>query len=1155
MKCPKCEHNVSENDLSCPSCHKILKLKCPQCSTISKKNICPECDYTMLSKCFKCKRLNPTTQSNCSKCGMNIVASIALKEATISEFAVLGLEIVNFEVIKRAFDSKKTLKQFKDNLYNIIKGQSMDSKVRVQEMGNILIIRFCKDESFKTSSFSAVNFALNISQLITEINKKLHELKKVYLKIKINLTKGDLSDNNMNYEAGRSVEVIYGSEKANQIFGNIQILVDSFVYKSTRKKYPYQSLSSVFVKDEMITFYQLLVNKILKVPEDQEDSECAKLPSIQDFEVEEEVDDNLPIINLTEKKCTFIKLKPDEVLEAIKNIINNRWANPIINVKGNYASGKLNNINFSKFSSELEGISILKFCCTKRSRFYPFGLFRDIIKSFYGINEYEIFSKSKSHKIASKLQRNNSLFNDSIFLNENQSNNPDEIRFKFFEEVANFFKAINKKVLFVIEDFENIDRGSIDLFKYLIEGNFLGNAGFLISCDSDFYLHRHIYKLISQPNFYELELKLCSNKEIIKTYRKKLKEIEKTFFFRKIVENMKGSKFYFTQSLEYLVENDILSYNSGIYNLKQNKMIVIPPSLDELVKKRLSSFIFLDEIFKLYVMILLLGNEVPVSTLKLLNVNDLEANLECLENRNLIYINNFKIVKVKNYNLYKDNLLSLLEKEKLTEIAEYLCSTVISTIDSPHPASAECYEYAGHKKQAFALWNQMSDIDLLLGDFAAYINCCMKYLNLIEDAIEENEEDKSVEVLKLEIYEQISVLLYKHYPEKIFSYLETLVENAEDFEDDKRIKNLSNIMVQSCLLSGNYKSALEYIGKIISRTQASSFNPSHRNFNLSYYLTNLVKLEIYFNLGKLEECIELGDEIFKPIQSADIKMFLPQDFSPKKFKDSLKETLILLSIARIMQLKTDTVSKIKEYAIFCAEDNAVFDVLIATYHLIMGSKIELDQNQGGSFNLQERIIYFIYKMLEYIEEGYWEEAGNIAHLAKKFAVDTNIHQASLFLDLIIGFSYKKIGNFKKAQQIYYDILKLSGEKGLLNVTILNWYFLAQIELEQGNSNVALGILNKAISTIEKDQNVSNLFTLNFKFLLAQVFITMNEFEKAVYCANHSLEIAAKYNLNNKIPTCADLLVKLYEALSENEEDKRKLAHYQDKINKLSPLCR
>lgn len=107
MNCPKCGTKLNEHDLNCPNCKKVIRLKCHVCGQITTKKICPSCGTVLINKCYKCGRLNPAQLENCPSCGLNIEASIGLREAIIENFAALTIQLGGMEELKTIFKNEK----------------------------------------------------------------------------------------------------------------------------------------------------------------------------------------------------------------------------------------------------------------------------------------------------------------------------------------------------------------------------------------------------------------------------------------------------------------------------------------------------------------------------------------------------------------------------------------------------------------------------------------------------------------------------------------------------------------------------------------------------------------------------------------------------------------------------------------------------------------------------------------------------------------------------------------------------------------------------------------------------------------------------------------------------------------------------------------
>ena len=911
MICPKCKTPISDKDLICPNCKKVIRLQCPVCKNITKNTVCEKCGTVLLNKCYKCGKLNSTTFENCPKCGLNINASIGLRESVIEEFAVLTVEVTNFDDIKNAFKSDKITNQFKTNLYTLIRKNAAQKKLRVQFIDDTYIIRFCKDYSFLESCKSAVDFSIFVSQTVSEINRKLFDAKGVELKVQMAVQKRDVYSKPSEYKSGLNINVVYSSSGKGHLFNNTEVVVDSYIYQQTKTLYPYQSLSAVFVKNQMIMFFELVLHKIIQQETETEktvDVSKVKLPKNVDFEPEEEVDDE-NLINFDSLNCTFIKTRQDTLLEELAKIAEKQITNPIISIRSTDRNGKLSLVETQQLEKIFEGSRIVRFSCSKNNKYNAYGLFKQMLLAYRGIDGLTLLLNPEMIDAVSADIHIQEIFKMRI----KEQVHPEDLRYSYFESFTNFSTSIPDKTIFVIDDFEYTDEGSLEIIKYLCENNKLGNVGFLLSCGTEFSLHRKIYKLMTAVNYFDVEIKPSSNKKIVASNLAAIKNIKDTFFFEKVLENTKGSYFYFNTALKYLTDNGILKFAENKYNVSNDRMLVLPKDLDELIQKRIAHLKTKDNAFELFGSILLLGERSQFANLHKLEIKNDVKILKYLEEKRFIKIIDDKEIFVENYNLYDKNFVACCEPEQLRLIAQNILEKIYLEESIPNSNKAKLLEYAKLKKEAFAQWHALAMISSQSGDFCAYLNCTNKFLSLVDNVID-SETDRTVEQVKMDVYSELASLMYKYYPDKIRNFLEVLLENLETQNDDQRIKEASNRLVQSCLISGNYNNALEYIGKIISRTPRSSFDPDDEDFNLNYFLVNLVTLEIYFNLGRLNECIELGDELFKYIDLSTITdNVLPEGFSKKQFEEALCDAMFFICISRMILLKKDRVDVLIDF--------------------------------------------------------------------------------------------------------------------------------------------------------------------------------------------------------------------------------------------------
>ena len=103
------------------------------------------------------------------------------------------------------------------------------------------------------------------------------------------------------YHAGLNINLMYNAGNKPHLFNNIQVLADSYIYQALKTKYPFQSLSALYVKKHMVMFFELVLSKLINLEEKEENS-ALELPKRVDFIPEEEENDE-KLIDFSRKKC------------------------------------------------------------------------------------------------------------------------------------------------------------------------------------------------------------------------------------------------------------------------------------------------------------------------------------------------------------------------------------------------------------------------------------------------------------------------------------------------------------------------------------------------------------------------------------------------------------------------------------------------------------------------------------------------------------------------------------------------------------------------------------------------------------------------------------------------------------------------------------
>ena len=1165
MECPKCGYEIDERTTVCPNCKKVLKVVCPVCKTINKTNTCKKCGYVILTKCNRCGKINLTGNHTCKKCGLDLEKSVILNESNTDDFVSLIIDFPNLGEMHQLLGSARLFNKFKDNLDRIIDTAAKGARTRRQIINKLYVIRFNREYTFNSSAHNAVETAIKILTEITKMNYRLTNRKNASTRCNMMMVKRTINDNPNDTNTAFNINLIHNAQdKRSKVLGAFQLLADSYVEKALGSDYKFETLSSSIVNGEMVTLSEIDVSKLLVInyEELEEHDEEAQIPNfVQNMLIEQDKLDgaalsklekpidpdaiyDIETIDFSEIKCEFIRTENIDVFYHVaskmqsvpKGIVAIR-TDPLYVPYSVKLLSAINDLGIYK--------NIITVTCYDEMKYSPYSFFRNLVSAIF---EYTVSQKlfaQNDFSIFNSIDTDG-MIKDLITFKQRNLDAPQDTRYEYFDIFLTLLQAIPNTLIF-IENFEKIDTSSYDVLKYLFESFEELDISYLIQYSKDFNLHKDMHFLVTKPYYTEITLKPTPFEKMVAENKEYYRDIMDTFYFQRIAKYSFGSILFLDIAIQYLIESGVFEATDDSIQLVNPKTIIIPSSLNKLIRRRLNLLQDYPDAIKFLATCIILGPRIDQDTINSLGYSNIGDILEKLTDMGYIYFYN-NCMYFANYNLIRDNLLTTLDSTVLKNIADELFDKVFDD-SMPSPEKAYLYDLMNDYKSAFLEWEKLAKINLSLGDFNAYLNCADKILNILD--LNKNEEaQEDIDKYKLELYSNIATNMFEFVPEKTFALAEKTLSNLEKTTDTDKIINLCNKLIQGCLQVGNYTHALELTHKVLALLPNSSIDPGTTNFNKYFFLMTIVHVEILFNIGAWEDCLDVGYSVLNVMNQANLEIMKPDYMSVEQFESIVMDTIGYIALTNILQLK----GNVREFLNIIRSDFTNvphgYDIFIALEEFMFGQVPEYDDSMlDNKFSI---IIYHILEAFTRCRHDYKLFAEEI-YEAKLIAKSSHMFQIELFIDLMIAYAYLKLCSFRKASAIIYQIIKTANECGLTNLLYIAWYVMSELNLAQGKYIVTYGILNNSLIQLEKADNSNEYLMLLFKYNMYKVLRFQQKEEQAKICLAQADYISRKYGIKFEFDVAPEHFVPLVDPDAEENIVNNSQGFKTATIDDISPL--
>ncbi len=1046
MNCPKCNSPLEDNASVCPNCKKVLTLVCPRCGAHNDTSDCAVCGFSILSKCSSCGLLNKTEDKICRKCGTSTLESAAKRFTNMESFASLTISFGNLNKLGQTLGSNSLLSKFIFKIKTLVFNFSKDEGAHpIKINDSTYILNFIKDNSEYLSAQNAVKSGIKLLNIICNLNRSLKKELMFSLEARISVEQKNLIEFFDVVVCSDKIKLLdlYTEQKSDS--KGLQFTADESIYKFLNKEYNMESLYSTEKEGKVISYYAFNVADYLIPAKKEDDSvdtaSLSKVKVVTKKEVDYEQELYKKSIEGIRVNCKFEQLGADKVLEFLKGM-NFQSGNRIVSLRGS-ADRQLP----TKYILDLipDNVPCSTIVCSNsvgRTSWKFFAALLDSIQNSLpsvGVKNLELFEALKANT-------------PPVF------DSAEDARLAYVAAFTELMFSLPRRVIY-IENFEYIDSASLGVLEEVFSKIERTNLSFVITNEKTYALQKQIPCLLNSPYYHEIFLGEPNLANVAKQILDS-EDFRNSFYYKKILDNAGSSYQYCIQAINYLIDAGVVVNFNGKVVLTDSKTTIIPFGLEALINARLKKMSSDAGVSLILAYSFLLGPVIHNSVLEKLGLYNREK-ISILENMGFVVSLGDRIL-VQNFEILQKSFKTTLKPEVLKYLSTNLLTKVFTGSVKDYVV-VTALEYLENTSLEFSKLYELSILTLQFGDYDSYLKMCIRLLELLKLLSKEVSEDE-IQEYQTDFYNNLTQLLYRYAPEKIYPIAESLLQTALQRNDSAKIKTLSNMMLQGGLLTSNYTNALLLIQNVLERTENCVLVNENNVINYRVFALYLVSVEIYFYLGYYDKCISVCEDLLKVLTPERIIEVKPAIFSELQFKAHLSESFIYYALSLLLVGDADIseiIQNLETSLGFTPE--GVFELI--ELNKVLSGGVPQVLIEDGTEGLSVLLAKFVNAMTSFTGD-YSVFASKIFEF-KKLADSQSKYPFVLFGDLMIAYSYKSMGAYGKAEHIYNNVFSKAKQNSLFFLVHLAAYFIADLCSERGDAQMALQTITNSIIVLER----------------------------------------------------------------------------------------
>ena len=860
---------------------------------------------------------------------------------------------------------------------------------------------------------------------------------------------------------------------------------------------------------------------------------------------------NLPDAKLC-RKCgiEFVKPKPNirpeytaqansqqkvktKLLDAIKD-----GNSTIITINGESGIGK--NLVLRYTINELKSAKLIWLLgtCSQVTQLSPFGYFQDLLLTFFNVNNFcpdTLQLKKNSIKFFKQdfpsmtnqevLDLLNFLYPESLDVYENIYKNKAKMFLIMKKVILTIIEKM--KVVFIIDNFENIDGMSFDFLQELLKEDYvLERCKFIIiSSVSRPGLGCITSPKLTEENYTDLTIAPFTRNQV---------DVLIHQYNENVGEDFANLAFKISNGNPAFIEQMILLHKDAVRNKLKH---IQYNSLENILDMRLT--ILKSEDYKAYRMLTamsVLGNKFYPAMLEHFDNNppeEFERIVESLVQKGFIgQINNLSF-EFKSYFIWKSIVSIVKNDELINEILSILYELLSIYKQSSIALLGYIVQKLNNNEQAFEIWTLLMKQAAYIGDIGLYIITQKQALKLIE-----NKTDALSLKIKKNIYTRVGKLLEPIDFETSFKYIQNAIMMLDDQAEYEHIE-LLGYLASCSMKNGNYWGVIECSNSVLNKLPDE--------MELEHTLVKSRQVRPLLKLGNYGQVINLVDTEIKPV----IEKYLAKGKNTPiaKITDIFETWIeIYFDLAEALSFQGDNrmfdtiklifdileKNQITEPALLCRAHLALALANTIKGDIKTSIKILDDILKEYSLDNMDSFIVSRWNFIDIVNKFIEKDYNSLyTELFNVVAYANNVHDnfTKNILKTLLAKMLKDKNENKKALEILEEQVAYFAKEKIATGVLLSWYLIAETRLITNGTQFALDIATKALD-IAQGPSINNYFFIAmYNKLIGEIYMAKQDFDSAKVYIEKSIFIAKQFDLETILVKSYLLNAKLYQELA------------------------